>query len=986
MKYFFVPFLFFMSCFVIGQNDQKLDSLKHKLSLSNTDTDTFEILDQIIRAYLTKNMDSTRTYNDKLLKLAKSTKNIDVAIKGYNLASNYYYYNSQLDSCLLLVKKSSFMLSDSEDYKIKSDLYRKLSILSRANSNFEAYEEYARRSLLEAKKSGEWELISSSLLVLGNIFYNKNDFSNALKYYLKVDSVHTVNKSQTSNLSLAYENIALVYSELKNKKALDYLDKSKNVHEKLGNNSGVFNCIRLKGNFYANQKDYDNAIKYLSKTIPFYESFGEPNKLIEVYSEIILAYAQTGNFQKAEKLVKKGLEITSQIGFSQFGLNSMQFSTGIFYLEQNDYEKAIDFLKEAERTVPSKGTDYYLRERKEITEALKKAYFGQKDFEKAFTTSERLLILVDSLNIQNKEKLTTELETKYQTEKKEQEITLLKSQKKLAEQQKKNQRNLFLGGLGVTTIAGLFLFILYRNRQKTNTKLKELDKIKSNFFANISHEFRTPLTLIADPINEALDNDALSDKKRQQFTVAQQNSERLLSLVNQVLDLSKIDAGQLKLHIQNDNALKLISALSASFSYSAKQKGISYLVNIEKKEENVWFDKDAVEKITINLLSNALKYTPENGSVTCNAYTDNNRLFFEIKNTGKGLSSEDLNNIFERFYQSNEQNQGTGIGLALVKELVELHKGTISVNSVPNAWTTFTVTLPVDKNSFKNEEFVGTTSTGAIRKTPIPSHSTNENAEEFTDSELPILLIVEDNADLRTLLKQTFDTRYNVMTASNGKIGVELALEHIPDLIISDIMMSEKDGITLTKELKTDERTSHIPIILLTAKAEVESQFEGINTGADDYITKPFDKKLLKLKVEKLIESRKKLQLRYSQEIVLRPKDIAITNIDERFLEKVQVVLDQNLVESSFSIEAFSKAVGLSRMQLHRKIKALTGLSASEFIRSQRLKLAAQLLKKSDINISQVGYTVGFNDHSYFTKCFKEAYNCTPTEYSKQHS
>lgn len=227
MKIKYLTLLFFICSFGFGQNDQKLDSLKHKLSISNNESETFEILDKIIRTHLNDNMDSTRIYNDKLLKFTKATKNINLATKGYNLASTYYYYNSQLDSCLILVKKSLSMLSDSDDYKMKSDIYRKLSILSRANSNFEAYEEYAGLSLIEAKKSGEWELISSSFLVLGNIFYYKNDYSNALKQYLKVDSLHTANKSQTANLCLPYENFALVYSELKNKKALDYLVKVK---------------------------------------------------------------------------------------------------------------------------------------------------------------------------------------------------------------------------------------------------------------------------------------------------------------------------------------------------------------------------------------------------------------------------------------------------------------------------------------------------------------------------------------------------------------------------------------------------------------------------------------------------------------------------------------------------------------------------------------------------------------------------------------
>lgn len=596
--------------------------------------------------------------------------------------------------------------------------------------------------------------------------------------------------------------------------------------------------------------------------------------------------------------------------------------------------------------------------------------------------------LKDSINnFQNRANIT-ELETKYQTEKKVKEIALLKSQNEIVEQQKKNQKNLLLAGLSITTIAGLFLFFMYRNRQKTNAKLKELDALKSNFFANISHEFRTPLALISSPIDDILSDETIPDNKRQQFTIAKQNSDRLLSLVNQLLDLSKIDAGHLKLHLEKGNVLQLVSALSESFSYYAKQNNITYSINIKQSEDKVWYDKDAVEKITVNLLSNALKYTPKNGSVICNAHIDNLKLVLQVKNTGKGLTPGESSHIFDRFYQTNEQNQGTGIGLALVKELIALHKGSIEVTSTPNEWTAFNVVLSLDKNDFKNAVFSDVSTNEVELDITLPMHKNQQTEadDEFNDSDLPILLIVEDNDDLRNLLKQTFDENYNVITAANGNIGVEQALEHIPDLIISDIMMPEKDGVALTNELKNDERSAHIPIVLLTAKADIESKFTGINTGADDYITKPFDKKLLALKVEKLIESRRKLQSRYSQEVILMPKDIAITNLDELFLEKVQVVLDKNLIESSFNIEDFSKAVGMSRMQLHRKIKALTGLSASEFIRSQRLKLAAQLLKQSDINISQIGYSVGFNDHAYFSKCFKEAYKCTPTEYAKKYS
>lgn len=541
----------------------------------------------------------------------------------------------------------------------------------------------------------------------------------------------------------------------------------------------------------------------------------------------------------------------------------------------------------------------------------------------------------------------------------------------------KNKRN---------TLTKIQSQIALETERKEKKTLLELDLLKTKFFTNISHEFRTPLTLIANPIEETLEDPFISDKKREKFVMAKRNSDRLLSLVNQLLDLSKIDAGHLKLQLQEGNVMQLISALNDSFAYQTKQKQIEYTVNIMPSDKAVYYDKDAVEKIVINLLSNALKYTPEHGKIICDTYLEANHIIFSVKNTGKGISKEELTHIFKRFYQTSEENYGTGIGLALVKELVELHKGSISVDSDVNHFTTFRVTLPVDKQSYKNERFVG----ASLEKTKIQTNTyseyklVNQESNDFEDTELPILLIVEDNADLRHLLKQSFEENYNILTANNGEKGIELALEHIPDIIISDIMMPIKDGIALTKTLKNDERTSHIPIILLTAKAGDSNELRGIEVGADDYLTKPFNSKILTAKVSKLIEIRQKLQSRYSQEVILTPKDIAVTSLDEKFLEKVQSVLEEKLIESSFSTEDFSKAVGMSRMQLHRKIKALTGLSASEFIKSQRLKLASQLLKTSDINIAQVGYSVGFNDHSYFAKCFKDAYNCTPTEFAKR--
>lgn len=543
----------------------------------------------------------------------------------------------------------------------------------------------------------------------------------------------------------------------------------------------------------------------------------------------------------------------------------------------------------------------------------------------------------------------------------------------------------------LSSLIFLFLYLKYK-QQVTQNNLKAisiLNVAKSRLFASVSHEFRTPLTLISGPIQKQLKKEGLEKGERNNLEMMQRNTERLLSLVDQLLDISKIESGKLNLQISKNNILSFIDILSKGFNFSADQKEISYVINVNTKDVETWFDKDVVEKITINLLSNAIKYTPNKGAIICNAYIQNKQFYFEVRNTGKGLTKNETEKIFERFYQVDEHQQGTGIGLSLVKDLTKLHKGTITVESTVNKWTVFSVVLPIDKASFSKIEISKDIIT---TKTPkyvgIEANNNNNNLEDLEENdsinsqENPILLIVEDNADLRTYVSSIFNNDYTILQAQNGQVGIDMAIEHVPDIIISDIMMPIKNGIELCNTLKVDERTSHIPIILLTAKIGDENKLEGIKTGADDYITKPFNHDLLLLKVKKLLENLKKLQERYSKEVVIKASDVIISTTDELFLERIQAVLDSKLIESTFNTEDFCKNVGMSRMQLHRKLKAFFGMTTSEFIRSERLKLAAKLLLESDVNVSQIGYTVGFNDHAYFSKRFKEIYHCTPTEYA----
>ena len=392
---------------------------------------------------------------------------------------------------------------------------------------------------------------------------------------------------------------------------------------------------------------------------------------------------------------------------------------------------------------------------------------------------------------------------------------------------------------------------------------------------------------------------------------------------------------------------------------------------IDKNSSNHYFDKDVIQKIITNLLSNAFKYTAQNESITINTTIENERLDIVVSNSGRTLKKEDLPKLFERFYQKEEENVGFGIGLALVKELVTLYKGIISV-TLENQTIIFKLILPLDKNN-----------PNAILFTNENNGNTTTSSEEI-NSEFPILLIVDDNEDIRNLLNSLFKEDYTILQAEDGEKGFKLAQKEIPDCIISDVMMPKMNGFQFTKAIKTNELTSFIPVILLTANTTEESHLESLKSTADAFLTKPFNNDIVKETVSQLITERKKLQERYSQELILKPTDIVIDSYDEKFISKLQIIIDENISNADFTAENFATQANLSRMQLHRKLKTLFGVSTTEFIRNERIKMAADLLENKNITISEVGYSVGFNDISYFSKCFKERYNCAPSEYQKK--
>lgn len=922
------------------------------------------------------------------------------SLKALIKISKTLYDEGKFDSSYRYAQTSYILAKQLKNDSLQVEM---VGILSALEPSLEKAISYLAESEPLAIKNKQWKYLENIYYARGDIHYARTKDEKALIHFLKLDSLLQVRGDNKFLAAMTKVFIINALHESRGIKDTSYFPQIyKNIKDGLNiledgltlseDGIEIYNPSHLnvpaailyenKAYVHAQRKETEKAIYNYQKALSNTMSNDNHLRKSRIYNGLANLYNRENLKDSAlYYYIKELVAINKTKDTLEKAISNYKIAE--FYNNNKQPEMALKHLNTSQVLMESA---YFVREdhKYDIQDILASVHFNLGNYKRAYEASEKARYHLKVIETEFNKKNISELETKYQTNKKEQEITLLASENEVIAQKQKSQRNIFIGGITLTTIAGVFLFFLYQNRKKTNTKLRELDRAKSNFFTNISHEFRTPLTLINAPIEAILEDNQIDEEQKQQFAIAKRNSDRLLALVNQILDLSKIDAGELRLHIQKGKVTQLISTLSESFSYQAKQKHIQFRIDIKDKNETTFYDKDAIEKIVVNLLSNAVKYTPTDGEISCKAKLNNNKLLIEIKNSGKGLSKDDTVNIFHRFYQTNEKNNGTGIGLALVKELVELHKGTIEVNSQPNTWTTFKITLPVDKNTFKNETFVETSNLKTEVIVPHTSVSQLQTANKFNNNDQPILLLVEDNADLRALLQQTFRKTYNILMAENGKEGVDLAIEHIPDIIISDVMMPIKDGVELTQHLKNDERTSHIPIILLTAKAGDENKLLGIEVGADDYITKPFNSKLLITKVAKLIENRRLLQQRYSQELILLPKDIAITNLDEQFLEKVQTILDKNLIESSFNVTDFSKAAGMSRMQLHRKLKALTGLTASEFIRSQRIKLAAQLLKSSDINISQVGYSVGFNDHSYFTKCFKEVYHCTPTAYSKR--
>lgn len=549
-------------------------------------------------------------------------------------------------------------------------------------------------------------------------------------------------------------------------------------------------------------------------------------------------------------------------------------------------------------------------------------------------------------------------------------------------------------------------------------KLREMDTLKSRFFANISHEFRTPLTLILGPLDQ-LSEKMTDTTSKEKLSVIERNARRLLRLINELLDLAKMESGKMTLNAKSGDFAAFLKGIVSAFSTLADIKKIDLQLKIDEDAASslnaVSFDPDKMEKVFANLLANAFKFTAEEGIIIVEFGIRNSEFIkITISDTGSGIPAEDLPYIFDRFYQARDESGagkgglGTGIGMALVKELVELHQGSITVESEAGKGTTVNIQLPVAVGAEHSSPDTGINNESLARNashlpatrepfeipegtTPIPNSQfpiPNSNNSEF-------VLIVEDNPDMRAYIRDAITgegesnatagtSPYHIVEAENGRQGFEAAIESIPDLIISDIMMPEMNGYQLCEKLKTDERTSHIPVILLTAKAGEESKLEGLETGADDYLTKPFSVRELQVRMKNLIEQRRKLRERFGSAKVFKPAEVAVTSVDEKFYTRLMEIIEANMGDESFGVAELAREIGMSQQQLHRKIRAAVDHSPRQFLLTLRLQRAAELIRKNAGTFSEIAYQTGFNTPNYFTKAFRKHFNCSPREYREK--
>ncbi len=926
-----------------------------------------------------------QTERDSLESLLPHLENDSAKVKIYQKLF-FKTFRSDLDTAMYyaleaekLSKEIGYLRGLGNAKRFKSFAYSGLGEYDKATVEMDS-------ALIIYQQVGDSILILDAMVESARITQDKGLYEESITAYLDALSLARSINNEDSEARI-HNYLGGIYNTQKQyKQAIDSYSKALEIVRRNNIIRGVSACLTNLAAVYSNMGDNTKAVEFGKEALEIKRELKDVLGTARVLDNLANAHCRLGNYDQAEIYAQEASILAQQIGDPTLA-NNITNTQACIAFEKGDYQGAVSITREIEDRI---GASTNLELQVKTYRRLYEAYGKLGQFEEAHSYGLLWQMMSDSVYNTQKLAITNELEAKYQNEQRSREIELLESEKELQElqlTQRENERNgIILISVVILIFAGL-IYNQFRIKKKANKQLRELDKFKSNFFANISHEFRTPLTLIQGPI-EQLEQNPEEPLEPDTLRMMRRNSGRLLSLVNQLLDLTKIDEGTLKLEPMEGDILKCLRTAASSFNSLAAQRNIDYRVSIPGRSLWTSFDRDKLEKILYNLLSNAFKFSTDGGIIEFNAVYKDGELQIQVSDYGRGIAAENIPHIFDRFYQvdssSTRKQEGSGIGLSLSKDLVTLMDGTITVSSEEGKGSFFMVHIPIveietrQSSAQQTEEHSGMEQKAATK------------TFEFEDSErrdLPLILLVEDNPDMRAYIKGHLKKHYRVKEAFDGEEGLKLAMANPPDLIISDVMMPRLDGIELCKKLKTNIATSHIPIIMLTARVGIDNKIEGLETGADEYLAKPFQITELSARIKNLIDQRKKLREFFAKNSMHNlPEDMNLTSADQRFLDKVFELLEEHYTDSSFGVPQMQSELGMSNTQLYRKIKALTGERPGELLRNYRLKKAAYYLNQNADTVTQIAYQVGFNNLSYFAKCFKSLYGIAPSSYSPQYS
>ena len=806
-------------------------------------------------------------------------------------------------------------------------------------------------------------------------------------HYLALE-LSTGNSKYSKNRAMAMNGLGNIFLALnKTEQARSYFQQALAIEQ--ASNSNLGQAIN-----YANLAETYHISNDLDSSLYFYEESLKQNKIIDSdIGEAIckramgLIYYQKGNPDLALSLLNEAFALmeNSKDAFHKLEVQITLAETLINLNRTKDAEPHVLQILSLAKEVNT--YDYQQKSYKLLAKLREK----QQLYRQAYEAKEMGLVYRDSVLAQNSEVRILELENRYKGKEAAQKIQLLTTENVLAEKNKTEMQRIFFLLILLLSIFIGFLYYRYNNKLKISKELEKVNEIKSKFFGNISHEFRTPLTLIKGPLEKWLERDLPNDLEKD-ARVMLRNSERLLFLVDQLLSLSKVDSDNFKINPQHADLSLALRGIANYFLHIANERSINYHIRIDSSGKE-WIDLHIVEIIVTNLLSNALKFTEENGTISLIGEKDKDNYRVKVANSGKRIDSEELPKIFDRFYTHGPSHySSTGIGLSLVKELCTLYNAKLTVEYNKKDEIEFTIVFPpLPHAEASNIEDVALENLSVDRFQVVREGSVKgtldiavEQSSDLALTEKPVLLVVEDNDDLRDYIVESFKDICDTLEAKNGEEGITLAQEHIPDIVITDIMMPKIDGLQLCNTLKTNPTTNHIPIIILTALNEERDLIAGLENKADDYVTKPFGANILKQKVKNLIEVRNMMSQKYRTEFIIKPLDLLVTGGEDVFAQTLKDVIENEITNPDFGVDEFCNVAAMSRSQLYRKLKATVDMSVSEFIRVHRIKLASELFKNKNLNVTDVCYASGFTDTSYFSKSFKEVFQMPPAEYRKK--